>query len=250
MKLHTENQVSELDIFTPQNFDFALIQVIDGKVNARNLYVFLQLAAGQFSRWAKLNILDNPFAEGEFVGFDIMSKGNKSTNYHLTIEFAKKLAMQAKSEAGEKARNYFLECEKKALKPMLPQTYAEALRTLASEVETREKIEKELNYKNQIVIERAESVPAKTMRATINEICRSNTKNGMFADKWNKLYSEAYYLGYGDIKTKAKNSGKKSVSKSGKITYKKNGLDIAEETGQLENLYNLALKMFEADKIK
>ena len=35
----------------------------NGMTTARNLYVFLELAKGQFSRWAKNNILDNDFAE-------------------------------------------------------------------------------------------------------------------------------------------------------------------------------------------
>ena len=45
----------------------------DGKTTARKLYEFLKLAKGQFSRWAKTNIIENPFAEKgvDYEGFDI-----------------------------------------------------------------------------------------------------------------------------------------------------------------------------------
>lgn len=41
-----------------------------------------------------------------------MTNGNETTDYALAIDFAKKLAMQVKTEKGELVRNYFIECEK------------------------------------------------------------------------------------------------------------------------------------------
>lgn len=53
----------------------------DGRqvVSARELYNQLGLANGQFSRWAKSNIIDNPFAieNEDWVRFDIDVEGNK-----------------------------------------------------------------------------------------------------------------------------------------------------------------------------
>lgn len=45
----------------------------EGMTTARKLYSFLGLAQGQFSRWAKANITDNPFAvkNEDYLGFDI-----------------------------------------------------------------------------------------------------------------------------------------------------------------------------------
>ena len=90
----------------------------DGRqdVSARELYTQLGLANGQFSRWAKSNILDNPFAveNEDWAGFDIDVEGNKVADYALIISFAKKIAMMSKTETGNKIRDYFLECEKKA----------------------------------------------------------------------------------------------------------------------------------------
>ena len=85
----------------------------DGKTTARELYDFLQLAGSQFSRWAKKNIEQNEFyTQGiDWWGFDIVSNGNETKDYHLTIDFAKHLCMLSRSERGKQARCYFVEIE-------------------------------------------------------------------------------------------------------------------------------------------
>lgn len=87
----------------------------EGYTTARNLYEFLELAKSQFSRWAKSNILNNPYAESEvdYIGFDINVEGNIVKDYKITSDFAKKLSMTSNSERGEQARNYFIAVEKK-----------------------------------------------------------------------------------------------------------------------------------------
>ncbi|WP_234733434.1 antA/AntB antirepressor family protein [Tellurirhabdus bombi] len=84
-------------------------------VSARELYEFLEFNRSQWARWSKKNIARNPFAREneDWVGFDIMSNGNKSVDYALTLDFAKRLAMMAQSEKGEQVREYFLNCEKR-----------------------------------------------------------------------------------------------------------------------------------------
>ena len=93
-----------------------------GKITARDLYEFLQLAPSQFSRWAKTNIEDNPFyAEGtDWWGFDIVSNGNGTMDYRLTIDFSKHLCMLSRSERGKQARNYFIEIESRYQKQLAP----------------------------------------------------------------------------------------------------------------------------------
>lgn len=114
-------------------------------VSARELYNKLGLSNGQFSRWAKSNILDNPFsAENEdWVGFDIDVEGNKVRDYALVISFAKKIAMMSKSEIGDKIRDYFLECEKKS-QLYIPKTYSEALMLAAKQAEEIENQQKQI----------------------------------------------------------------------------------------------------------
>jgi len=101
----------------------------DGKkaVSAKEMYLGVGLNPTQWQRWANKNIEKNPFAtEGIDWGLlDIVSsesnvcsslrgtkRGNKSKDYVLTLDFAKKLCMQARTQRGEDLRNYFLEVEK------------------------------------------------------------------------------------------------------------------------------------------
>ena len=94
-------------------------QTIDGTavetVSARELYSILGLDKSNWSRWSKQNIVDNPFAveNNDYVGFVIMTNGNETTDFALVLDFAKKLAMQVKTEKGELVRKYFIECERK-----------------------------------------------------------------------------------------------------------------------------------------
>jgi phage anti-repressor protein len=87
----------------------------EGRVTARELYEFLELASSQFARWVKTNIEQNEFyQEGvDWQGFDIVSNGNETKDYHLTIDFAKHLCMLSRTERGKQARSYFVEVEKR-----------------------------------------------------------------------------------------------------------------------------------------
>ncbi|WP_413520621.1 antA/AntB antirepressor family protein [Psychrobacter glacincola] len=96
-------------------------QDLQQAVDAKELYQSLGLDVTHWSRWHTKNIAENPFAtQGvDFVGFAIMASGNQTQNYLLSIEFAKKLAMQVRTEMGERIRDYFLECERKASQPVV-----------------------------------------------------------------------------------------------------------------------------------
>lgn len=128
----------------------------DGRqvVSARELYNQLGLANGQFSRWAKSNIIDNPFAieNEDWVRFDIDVEGNKTSDYVLVISFAKKIAMMSKTDIGNKIRDYFLECEKKS-QEYIPKTYSEALMLAAKQAERIEQQQKQIELKDTIISE-------------------------------------------------------------------------------------------------
>lgn len=85
-------------------------------VSARDLYEYLGYDKTQYSRWSKSKIEKNEFAieNVDWQGFDINVKGNKVKDYAITIDFAKRISMMAKTAKGEEARNYFIEVEKKA----------------------------------------------------------------------------------------------------------------------------------------
>ena len=106
----------------------SLIEINEGnKVSARELYDFLGLRAKDFSRWCKTNIDNNAFAveNTDFTRLRIDAEtptGGKiqRTDYALTIEFAKKLCMTSKTERGEQARQYFIECERRLKLASIP----------------------------------------------------------------------------------------------------------------------------------
>ena len=84
-------------------------------VSAKALYDFLELDKSQWSRWHKKNIEeDTYFTEGvDYVPLDIMSNGNATKDFQLTIEMAKELSMMARTEKGKQARQYFIELERR-----------------------------------------------------------------------------------------------------------------------------------------
>jgi anti-repressor protein len=104
------------------------IQYLKGKkaVSARELYDKLRFDSTHWVRWYKKNILKNPFAieKEDWIGFAIEANGNEKQDFALSIRFAKKLSMLARTKEGEKVRDYFIEVEKIAKetmkKPQLP----------------------------------------------------------------------------------------------------------------------------------
>lgn len=126
-------------------------------VSARELYLGLGLNRSQWSRWYKQNIQENEFFKEnqDFVGVRHNVEGNKIQDFAITLDFAKHIAMMARTEKSHEYRNYFIECEKKLMQiqPVLPTTYKEALLALVEEVEKNEKLELENKQQKQIIME-------------------------------------------------------------------------------------------------
>jgi len=115
-------------------------------VSAKELYEFLGYDKSQWKRWAKKNIEENQFAfeNQDWKGFDIMSSSNNgisTKDYALTIDFAKRLAMMARTEKGEQARQYFISCEKKLYELSKPKEFT-TKELLLLQLETIERAEK------------------------------------------------------------------------------------------------------------
>ncbi len=96
-------------------------------VNARDLHTFLE-AKRDFSNWIKDHITRYNFIEGQdFIKTQDLRSPNLASaksraviaiNYHLTLEMAKELSMVERNEKGKQARQYFIECERRAKKPL------------------------------------------------------------------------------------------------------------------------------------
>lgn len=93
-------------------------------VSARELYKGLELAAGQFSRWANINITENEFfsEDVDFYRVRLDVEGNDVEDFIMKLDMAKHLAMLARTEKAHALRDYFIRVEEKfRQQPMTPQ---------------------------------------------------------------------------------------------------------------------------------
>lgn len=101
-------------------------------VNARDLHAGLGVGK-DFSSWIKAQIKRADLVENkDFLTFTQKGVGGKfdSIDYHLTIEAAKNIAMLSGTAKGKEVRAYFIECERKLLKPQSP---AQMILTMAQQ---------------------------------------------------------------------------------------------------------------------
>jgi phage anti-repressor protein len=219
-----------------------LIKVIETEngsvVNAKDLFLFLEYDISQWSRWCKVNIINNAFAlEGkDYVELDSKSR---TKEYALSIEFSKKISMMAKNIKGEEARDYFLECESVAKSkitpslPKLPTTYLEALKELVAKEERiillEDKNEK-LQYRSDFV-----------------DVCFDADGVFTFGD-----VAKILKLGYGSITLYEKMRERGLIMKGTTIPYQKyvsNGyFKVVEELKQNGNFKKLIAVTFATQK--
>ena len=82
--------------------------------NARDLHATLEVGR-DFSNWIKERIEQYGFVEGEDFSPNLAkSRGRPRTDYHLTLDMAKELAMVENNDKGRMVRRYFIRIEKEA----------------------------------------------------------------------------------------------------------------------------------------
>lgn len=97
-----------------------LIPVFTGEIieqttqycNARDLHASLKVDT-RFNDWITRRIDEYRFVEGEDF-YSVLSKstgGRRASDYHLTLDMAKELAMIENNEVGRSVRRYFIQCE-------------------------------------------------------------------------------------------------------------------------------------------
>lgn len=119
-----------------------LIPVTSGEggiqtVNARDLHRFLGVGK-DFSNWIRDRVAAYNFLEGQdftvFADFGENPQGGRpSKEYALTLDMAKELAMVERNDRGKQARQYFIECERRAKDPMRLLSDPSALRGLLAD---------------------------------------------------------------------------------------------------------------------
>ncbi len=160
-------------------------------VSARELYDFLGYNKAHWAKWYRKNIEENEFAfeNVDFQTFTLDVNGNSTKDFALSIDFAKKLSMMARTEKGEAARQYFIQKEKEALQKStfeIPQSFAEALR-LASEQAERIELQAIELKKQAPKIEYVDTVLQSSSTYNINQIAK---ELGMSAVTLNKRLND------------------------------------------------------------
>lgn len=165
-------------------------------VSAKELYEFLGYDRAKWARWSKLNIVkDIYFIEGvDYQGLDIKVNGNNTTDFAITLNMAKELAMLARSIKGKEARQYFIECETIAKeiqeinKPKLPSSLKEAYLALAQAEEEKEALLIQNENLNTVLDNLLEWI------SIIKVFKYNKVKESVFS--WRKLKSKSDELGY------------------------------------------------------
>ena len=127
-------------------------------VNARDLHRFLEIGK-DFSSWIKERIdqygfePDKDFVEVFTKSGENSSGGRPRRDYHISLDMAKELSMVERNDKGKQARQYFIECERRAkqavtAQPALPDFNdpAVAARAWADQVEKVQQTRKELTH--------------------------------------------------------------------------------------------------------
>lgn len=129
------------------------IKEVNGKklVSARDLYLGLGLDKSNWAKWYNKNISNNSFfLEGrDWIIARTKYEKMKTIDFAITLEFAKHIAMMARTEKSHEYRNYFIECEKQLIKINEPKSSLDLLelqvKTL-KEVESKvEKVDKKFD---------------------------------------------------------------------------------------------------------
>lgn len=103
--------------------------------NARDLHAALQVET-RFNDWIDRRIDEYGFIEGEDYYSNLSNRsdgkaGKRRTDYHLTLDMAKELAMLENNEIGRQVRRYFIRAESELRERMLAELRDKARHVLA-----------------------------------------------------------------------------------------------------------------------
>lgn len=192
-------------------------------VSARELYIGLGMNKAVWSRWYKTNIENNDFFKEniDWIGVQHHVEGNSTKDFAITLEFAKHIAMMARTEKSHEYRNYLIECEKKVrevTRPQLPKDYLSALKALVESEEEKQRISLEKakieEEKNRLIhqgklyttTEIAKELRFKSAKA-FNEFLKEKKIQYKVNNTW-VLAARFSELGYTEIKQTELDTGK------------------------------------------
>ena len=160
----------------------------DGRqaVSARELHAYVEMST-RFDIWIK-RMFEYGFTQG--VDFECLYKNVQMPNggskvaiddYALSIDCAKEISMLQRNDKGKRARQYFIEVEKKyrnGYSAQIPQSYSEALRLAAEQAEQLEMQQKQLQAQAPKVVF-ADAVATSQKSCLVGEMAKILRQNGI-----------------------------------------------------------------------
>ena len=93
-----------------------MLPVRNGKISMKQLYEFLGYDISHYSRWVRRNLLYNKSLQCnvDYIPIVIYAEGqpNPTTEYMVSLDVGKDLALKAHNEIGLQVREYFIKQEK------------------------------------------------------------------------------------------------------------------------------------------
>lgn len=165
---------------------------IQSLVNARDLHAVLGVGK-DFSTWIKDRIEKYGFTEGEdyspTLGNRSFGFGKPKTEYHLSLDMGKELAILEGNEQGRKARRYFIEMEKLARQEIPAFLRRGDVRPGQVEAQQLERLKQELFIANPVYDKLARCHVAGLTNAEAGKVVNKS------ADAVSKIYRKMAHLG-------------------------------------------------------
>lgn len=218
-------------------------------VSGRELYKFLEVKT-RYNDWINKRIKEYGFIKNiDFVTITqkkVTAQGNASEyiDHFLKINMAKELTMIENNEKGRVLRKYFIDCENKWNSPEMILMKANQIqgRMIENYKKELDEIKLELEYKNEIIEGITNDIDVYRKKDILNRVVRKAGAN--FRNRWSelyKVYEETYHV---NLKARREGFDKKQILKKDRC---KSVLEYALNFGHIDNLYNIALKLYETD---
>jgi phage anti-repressor protein len=210
-------------------------------VNARELHE--QLLVGKvFAAWIKERIDNYGFIENEDF-FPILEKtsGRPKTEYWLTLDTAKEIAMVQNNEVGRAVRKYFIQVEKQSKQQ--PKTQAEMMLLYAQQAVETERKMKQIEQKMDVFQHRLNNLDTVNVEGDLRDrlnkmIQRLAWQEGIqFGEAW-RLFRNAYNTAF-SANLKLRMSHYQASKGYKKLTVPQ----YLDETGQIEDAIRVADKL-------
>jgi len=186
-----------------------------------------------------------------FIPSTYVSIQNKELpNYQITKKGCEFIAHKLTGQKGALFTatyiNRFHEMEQALTEKEEPlQIDSKFLYRLAGQLEEQEKLiaeqQREIEHKKEVIKGVTDDIDIYTKRNVLNKVVRYKGAN--FAERWNELYErfrEVYSI---DLKARCEGYNLKQVKQKDKLST----IKYAEKFGHIDNLYKIALKLYETD---